>query len=281
MGPDGTQRVTPADNARGLPLPSQSQPTCDSFTQQKERALGDLCADPAGGNASSFFWTAMLKSGAMNASERGRLCGLWCANKTPDCNGGAAAALLDAGGVVGDAPPWADSNYVMRQPRVLQEWTAPDGAGGWRGSFYGTLDEQANLTSLPTPAALIAAALGPKRPGSLLAGLWLGQGDARLAIAVAQAPESTAFTASCTWSPAAGLPQPWINQTGSIDDHSAVLFHVNNHTDAGFALGGGGGGGGGGPAVLVTSFLVVPRSGVRGRRRGALRAAATGAKQCV
>lgn len=242
MGPDGVQRVTPAANAAGLPLSVQSQPACDAFTEQKERNLGGLCADTVGANATSFFWTAMFKSGAMNVSERGRLCGLWCAHKVPDCNAaavelgidGAAAALPSP-----SAPPqWTDANYIMRQPRVLHEWTEPDGAGGWRGSFYGTLDEQANLTALPTPAQLIDAALGPQHPGCSLAGAWLGQGDARLVISVAQAPESPAFTAACTWAPAPGLPAPWKDANGTVDAENRVVIRFSGHEDAGIALAG-------------------------------------------
>ena len=253
-GPDGAQRVSPAANAAGLPASLQSQPACDAFTQQKERDLGALCADgPA--NATSYFWTAMFKSGAMNVSERGLLCGLWCAGKTPDCNtgkAGGAARLL-----AGPAPPqggggWADANYMMRQPRVVQQWTQPDGAGGWRGAVYGTLDQQADLAALPTPAQLIEQALAPSAPGCSLAGARLGQGDARLAIAVAQAPGAARFEASCAWAPGTpGLPAPWANQSGTVDASRRVVFDVSGHVDSGRALLPGGGGGGGGSADLV------------------------------
>ena len=236
IGPDGNERVTPADNAAGLPLNQQGQAECDSFTEEKERTLGTLCEDTVG-NSTSYFWTAMFKSGAMNISERGRLCGLWCANKTPDCN----AAAVDYSGVAAtEVAPWTDTNYIMRQPRVLQEWTVSDGSGGWSGSFYGTLDETANLTALPTPSQLIDESLGPKRPGSSLSGIWFGQGDARLIINVAQESEDINFNASCTWAPgSAGLPAPWMNQTGTIDGQNRIAFHVSGHLDTGFALGGG------------------------------------------
>jgi aryl carrier-like protein len=69
-----------------------------------------------------------------------------------------AAALAPATG-------WTDANYIMRQPRVVQQWSTPDGTGGWQGSFYGTLDEQADLAALPTPAELIAQALAPPGRG--------------------------------------------------------------------------------------------------------------------
>ena len=241
VSPSGVQRVAPTDNAAGLPLPSQGQASCDAFTEQKERALGALCADTSAPNRTSYFWTAMLKSGAMNVSERGRLCGLWCANKTPNCNAAAGVSPREgaaAGGLPAWAAPpqWADANYVMRQPRVVHEWSAADGAGGWRGSFYGTLDEAANLTALPTPSELIEQVLAPKRPGCSLAGTWLGQGDARLVIAVAQAPQSPAFTASCTWPPGPGLPAPW-NATGTISNMSVVL-HLAGHSDTGVAVAG-------------------------------------------
>jgi hypothetical protein len=223
--------VAPADNAAGLPLGQQGQAVCDAFTQQKERTLGAVCADTNAYNETSFFWTAMFKSGAMNVSERGKLCGLWCANKTPDCNGNVSVGVrLDS------VDAWTDDNYVMRQPRVLQEWTAADGSGGWRGSFYGTLDEHANLTALPTPSELIEQTLGPKRAGASLAGTWLGEGDARLVIAVSQAPDSFYFNASCAWSPGGGLPAPWINQSGTVDAQNSVEFLVNGHTDTGVAL---------------------------------------------
>ena len=241
-GPDGTQRVTPSENAAGLPSGQQGQATCDSFTQQKERDLGALCADTQAVNETSFFWTAMLKSGAMNASERGLLCGLWCAHKDPDCN--AAAAVDAAGGSAASALGWDDSNYVMRQPRVVQEWTVADGSGGWRGSFYGTLDQAANLTALPTPSELIEQALSPAAPGCTLAGGWLGQGDPRLAIDVAQAPGAAHFVASCSWPPSTpGLPVPWVNQSGTVDASSRVVFNVAGHVDTGHALVGQGGGG--------------------------------------
>lgn len=234
VGRDGVQRVTPADNAAGLPLGQQNQSACDSFTEEKERTLGGLCADTeASGNQTSYFWTAMFKSGAMNVSERGRLCGLWCADKTPNCNGNMS---LNLGADALSDTPWTDDNYIMRQPRVLQEWTVEDGSGGWRGSFYGTLDEQANLTALPTPSQLIDETLGPKRPGASLAGTWLGQGDARLVIAVTQAPDSLYFNASCTWAPGGGLPVPWYNQSGTIDARNAVDFVIDGHTDTGLAL---------------------------------------------
>jgi hypothetical protein len=241
IGPDGVERVTPADNAAGLPLNQQGQAECDSFTEEKERTLGHLCED-TDGNSTSYFWTAMFKSGAMNISERGSLCGLWCANKTPDCN----AAAVNHDGVTTTTNPftevtsWKDTNYVMRQPRVLQEWTVSDGSGGWRGSFYGTLDEYANLTALPTPSQLIDEALGPNHPGSSLAGTWLGQGDERLVISVTQESQDINFNASCTWAPGtAGLPLPWVNQTGTINAQNRIAFHVSGHLDTGFALGGG------------------------------------------
>ena len=238
VAPNGSQRVTPAANAAGLPLAQQSQPTCDAATQQKERDLGALCADTTA-NGTSFFWTAMLKSGAMNVSERGRLCGLWCAHKDPDCN--TAAAAIDAGAAaLAPATGWTDANYIMRQPRVVQQWSTPDGTGGWQGSFYGTLDEQADLAALPTPAELIAQALAPPgRAGCSLAGDWLGQGDARLVIAVAQAPGAARFSASCTWAPGtAGLPAPWVGQNGTVDAEDRVAFSVEGHVDSGRALGG-------------------------------------------
>jgi hypothetical protein len=237
VGGDGVQRVTPAANAAGLPLPAQSQPACDAFAEQKERDLGGLCADPipGAGNASSFFITAMLKSGAMNSSERGKLCGLWCANKTPDCNAAADVSPAERPfwAAPAPAPNWTDANYVMRQPRVLHEWSAPDGAGGWRGSFYGTLDETANLSALPTPSQLIAQVLTPAAPGCSLAGAWLGQGDARLVIDVAQAPNATAFSAACTWAPnSPGLPAPW-NASGVVSNRT-----VRVRGDTGTALAG-------------------------------------------
>ena len=242
-GADGIQRVTAAANAAGLPASQQSQPACDAFTEQKERDLGALCADTQGANATSYFWTAMLKSGAFNASERGRLCGLWCAGKDPNCN------------VPAPPPPpapraWADANYMMRQPRVVQQWSAPDGAGGWHGSFYGTLDQGADLAALPTPAQLIAQALAPPAPpaapGCSLAGQWLGPGSARQVIAVAQAPGAARFLASCTWPPGTpGLPAPWVNQSGTVDAADGVAFAVGGHVDSGRALLPGGGGSGG------------------------------------
>jgi len=243
VGADGVQRVAPAANAAGLPAGAAAQASCDAFTQAKERALGGLC-DDAGTNR-SFFITAMIKSGAMNASERGRLCGLWCAGKTPNCNapaaGGAALAALALPSPA-PAPAWADGDYSMRQPRVAHEWSAPDGAGGWRGSFSGTYDEGANLSALPTPAEAIAAALSPApaRAGCSLAGTWLGQGDARLAIAVAQAPGAAAFNATCTWAPGAGLPAPWVG-AGTVDAADRVALRINGHVDAGAALVGAGG----------------------------------------
>lgn len=238
VSPDGTQRVTPSDNSAGLPLPQQSQPTCDAFTEQKERNLGALCADTVADNKTSYFWTAMFKSGAMNVSERGKLCGLWCQNKTPSCN---AALQLDpsTGDAVATASaPWDDNNYMMRQPRVVQEWTKSDGSGGWQGSFYGTLDQQANLSALPTPSELIAQALTPAPPpgppGCTLDGVWQGQGDARLVISVQQSPGSPSFLASCTWAPGTpGLPAPWFNQSGSVDASNKVSFHVGGHVDTG------------------------------------------------
>lgn len=233
VGPDGAQRVTPADNAAGLPLGQQSQAACDAFTEEKERTLGGLCAD-TDANKTSFFWTAMFKSGAMNVSERGRLCGLWCADKTPNCNGN--TSLNVGSDALSATPAWTDDNYVMRQPRVLQEWTTADGSGGWRGSFYGTLDEQADLTALPTPSQLIDETLGPKRAGASLAGTWLGQGDARLVISVTQPPGSLYFNASCTWAPGGGLPAPWYNESGTIDAQNAVVFDINGHDDTGLAL---------------------------------------------
>ena len=238
VGPDGAQRVTPADNTAGLPLAQQNQSNCDAFAEQKERTLGGLCADPLG-NATSFFWTAMLKSGAMNVSERGLLCGLWCANKVPDCNTGkvAADATVFLDNVVGPrtsgSPNWTDTNYEMRQPRVLHQWSTRDGSGGWQGSFYGTYDEQANLTALPTPSELIQSVLGPTAPGPSLEGTWLGQGDTRLVINVTQAPGAADFVASCTWGPTPGLPTPWYNQSGTVDAANQVAFHVNGHLDSG------------------------------------------------
>lgn len=242
VAPNGTQRVSPAANAAGLDPSAQNQAACDAFTEQKERDLGGLCVDGggAGNTSASFFWTAMFKSGAMNVSERGRLCGLWCANKTPDCN---AAVVAPAGeqqrAWLAPAPTpapanWTDANYIMRQPRVLHEWSTPDGAGGWRGSFYGTLDEHADLAALPTPAALIAQVLAPPAPACSLAGTWLGGGDARLAIAVVQAPGAAAFSARCTWTPAPGLPAPW-NATGDVSNVT-VTIRLPGHDDKGVAV---------------------------------------------
>ena len=239
VGPDGTQRVSPAANAAGLAPAAQSQAACDAFTEQKERNLGGLCADPLHNGSLSFFWTAMVKSGAMNVSERGLLCGLWCAEKQPNCN---AAVELDSMSpllpVAHAGPAWTDTNYIMRQPRVVHKWSSPDGAGGWAGAFYGTYDEAANLTALPTPAELIEQALAPMRPGCSLAGAWLGAGDARLVIDVAQAPGAPTFAASCTWAPAPGLPAPWKNASGTIDNMTITLSRAGGGEDSGFAVAG-------------------------------------------
>lgn len=238
VGSDGAQRVTPAANAAGLPLAAQSQPACDAFTEQKERDLGGLCADTVN-NGTSFFWTAMFKSGAMNVSERGLLCGLWCANKTPDCN--AAAADVSPRAIDGPASwaadNWTDTNYIMRQPRVMHDWTAPDGAGGFSGAFYGTLDEQADLSALPTPAELINQVLAPPVPGCSLDGSWLGDGNARLVITVAQAAGVAAFTADCTWPPGTpGLPAPW--HAAGVVKNMSVTVHLPGHDDVGVAIAG-------------------------------------------
>ena len=102
----------------------------------------------------------MLKSGAMNVSERGRLCGLWCEKKEPSCNAAPPPP--------GPPPelPWLDTNYEMRQPRVEHIRSAPDGSGGWSGAFYGTYDPTAHLPSLPTPAELIDGGGAPAAFGA-------------------------------------------------------------------------------------------------------------------
>lgn len=134
VSPDGVQRVTADDNAAGLPLRVQNQSNCDAFTEQKERNLGAVCADTTG-NLTSFFWTAMLKSGAMNVSERGRLCGLWCADKDPDCNTGtvdASTGEFSRGST--EAPllrakwgnvTWTDTNYEMVSGRAAPPPSPP------------------------------------------------------------------------------------------------------------------------------------------------------------
>ena len=108
----------------------------------------------------TYFWTLMLKSGAMNVSERGRLCGLWCEKKEPSCNAAPPPP--------GPPPelPWLDTNYEMRQPRVEHIRSAPDGSGGWSGAFYGTYDPTAHLPSLPTPAELIDGGGAPAAFGA-------------------------------------------------------------------------------------------------------------------
>ena len=81
---NGTQLVSHAANAVGIPNKAdQNQSSCDALAEQKERDLGALCENANALGESTYFWTLMLKSGAMNVSERGRLCGLWCEDKNP------------------------------------------------------------------------------------------------------------------------------------------------------------------------------------------------------
>ena len=154
VSPEGKQLVSAAANAAGLPRPQQSQPTCDAYTEQKERDLGKLCERPNAQDEPTYFWTAMLKSGAMNVTERGRLCGLWCEKKTPSCN----PPHDDGDEGDGAAVAWPDDDYVMRQPFVkhVPSHRDDDEAGGWRGSFYGTYDPATPLDALPTPDAVAA-----------------------------------------------------------------------------------------------------------------------------
>lgn len=243
IGEDGRQAVTPTENAAGLPVSLQNQSACDAFTEAKERSLGQLCARTgvavaeAGGNATSYFWTAMLKSGAMNASEHGRLCGLWCAHKEPSCNAQdlLAAPILQAlgpqlrdrqqaaslysgshTGGSGQIPPpppagWPDDDYYMRQPRVKHQWSAPDGSGGFSGSFYGTFDGAVNLSTLPLPATVIKQALTPApRSACNISGIWLGNnGDRRYPIDIQQSVTSDRINGTCEWAPTKGVPAPW------------------------------------------------------------------------
>eukprot|EP01062_Namystynia_karyoxenos_P060164 TRINITY_DN5167_c0_g1_i1.p1 TRINITY_DN5167_c0_g1~~TRINITY_DN5167_c0_g1_i1.p1 ORF type:complete len:659 (+),score=161.96 TRINITY_DN5167_c0_g1_i1:91-1977(+) len=144
---DGRQLVTPADNAAGLGEVSQTE--CDAFSEQKERDLSRICAQKDGSGGESYFWTAMLKSGAMNVSERGRLCGLWCDEL--GCNPPHNQS---------DPPTFPDADGVMRQPFVAHMWSAQDAGGGWAGSLYGTYDYDYiignNTSPLATPAEVIA-----------------------------------------------------------------------------------------------------------------------------
>ena len=158
ISPSGTQLVTPADNAAGLLQPDRNASSCDAATEQKERDLGSLCEQPTPANASesSYFWTLMLKSGAMNSSEGGHLCGLWCDKLTPSCNRDVPHWKNTSTSVL----PWLDNNYAMRQPRVKHVWSAPQdkaAGGGFSGSFYGTYDPMANIEILPTPDAIADA----------------------------------------------------------------------------------------------------------------------------
>ena len=162
----GNQLVPAAANDAGLPREAQDQPRCDAFAEQKERDLGELCKRRDANNATSFMWSFMLKSGAWNESEKGQLCGLWC-EKT-GCSGWSP-------GTNGPHLNWTDSNYNMRQATVAHVPSVPDGAGGWRGSFYGTWDPRGLkapgvvppevripqiLAPLPTPAPPVASYFG-------------------------------------------------------------------------------------------------------------------------
>lgn len=138
----GEQLVSEAANAAGLPRAAQGQPTCDAFAEQKERDLGELCQRrDAERNATSFMWSFMLKSGAWNDTEKGALCGLWCEKE--GCSGWSP-------GTRGPALDWNDTNYNMRQATVAHVPSAPDGAGGWSGAFYGTWDPR----GLKTPGVV-------------------------------------------------------------------------------------------------------------------------------
>lgn len=249
MSPEGTQLVSPQDNAAGLPPSRQNQSNCDAATEQKERDLGALCARENALGHESYFWTAMLKSGAMNVSERGHLCGLWCLDKKPSgCvevdSGAAVVAARDSSPVrgllehlaVAAAPATTDDDYSMRQPLVKHAWSAPDGSGGYTGSFYGTYDLSANLSALPPPADVIDEALHPHPDESCaLDGIWLGgNGNASLPIAVASTGNGT-YLASCEWPSGGSLPAPWHNQSLSVSGNR-VTFAVEGHIDTGVAL---------------------------------------------
>lgn len=258
IGPDGTQLVSAAANAAGLPMPKQNQSMCDSYTEQKERDLGALCQRQNALGQQTYFWTAMLKSGAMNVSERGRLCGLWCEHKDPPCNPGDRVSQ-GAGGVVmpwdlsAEAQRLADDDYIMRQPIVVHDWSTPYSSGdvvttagtaGYHGSFYGTYDLSVDPKDLPTPDDVIRHALTPPSPAGdcstatcNLRGTWLGgNGDSSLPIVVSQNPGKAGFSASCAWAPGGGRPAPWLNQTGTVASDAAVLIHLEGHTDTGVSL---------------------------------------------
>jgi len=176
----------------------QNQSSCDAFTEQKERNLGELCkrvitpsisstADvgrdertaelDVAANVTGYFWTVMLKSGAMNVSERGRLCGLWCAGKEPNCNIGEEDgdhhtkgnsfvnkedAVEQAQHASGHEQPlaptpapsdswWRTDNYVMRQPLVHHEWSKPNGVGGCVACLQ-TISPRHHTSQYTTPA---------------------------------------------------------------------------------------------------------------------------------
>lgn len=236
---NGSQLVSVAANALGLPQSVQSQPSCDALTEEKERELGDLCAHPNALGEQTYFWTLMLKSGAMNVSERGHLCGLWCADKQPSCNPG-SENRQQASAPPPPSLPWLDSNYNMRQPRVKHVWSAKDpSTGGYSGAFYGTFDPVQDLSKLATPAEAIAsvhhtpADRSPCRSAACnVAGRWLGNGDATKPLVVTQAAGSGNFTASCGFTG----PASWHNQAGESFATGAIELQIETHTDRGFIL---------------------------------------------
>lgn len=240
VGPDGKQRVTADANNAGLPAVAQNQSACDAFTEAKERSLGGLCARPGGpGNTTqSYFWTAMLKSGAMNNTERGRLCGLWCAGKEPNCNVAATSGqsrndepYSAFSATASNSDPWTDDNYIMRQPVVGHQWSTPDGAGGYRGSFYGTWNDTADIKTVPTPDTVIAQALSPgRRWVRNISGIWLGNnGDDKYPILVEQAAVSDRVNATCEWAAGPGRPAPW-NRTGTASAQDGIIIGPDRGT---------------------------------------------------
>lgn len=113
---------------------------------------------------------------------------------------------------------------MMRQPLVKHVWSTKDSEGNWKGSFYGTWDQSADLDKLPTPAEVISDALGPPSgPVCNIAGVWnSGNGDPSYPMHVTQ--HGNAFLADCMWKPAPGRVTPWHNRSGTLrsDGHVSL-----------------------------------------------------------
>jgi hypothetical protein len=210
--------VTDAANSAGIPAGSNAS-SCDAYTEQKERDLGAMCErkSATGGN-SSFFWTAMIKSGNFDNKMECTLCGLWCKD-----DGCCTESRINY------------NQLSMNQPFVKHVWSAQQPDGSFSGSFYGSYEQGADpappsevdlseaghrvVPKLATISETFQSAgeLDTSAAPCNLTGEWLGSDEAHPVTVVMQS--STSFIATdAAWS-TERLGTLFPNGTVSLNDN--------------------------------------------------------------